>query len=174
MINKRDISRPRTANDIEMRYHLSQIDNKVDKTSGMGLSTNNFSNTYKKDVEENTKSRHTHNNLTLLNTLTESMINEWDKATHDSIYSLFSGSSTGDVVLASTDYDFFIIIYGDSSYINSKIVINTTLQFCLDLVKSSETVKEFYTFSGTTIQKKSTTTNITIFKVLAYKKGDVA
>lgn len=172
MINKRDISRPRTASDMEMRYQLGQIKqipNKVDKQSGKSLSKNDFSDSYKRDVENNTKARHVHSNVSLLDTLTEDKVSVWNTSLKSFV--LFEGTNTGSVELDNIDYDLFTIIYGDDTYIDSKVLPYTNKQFCLSLTKPSEVVKEFYTFSEKNIQKTSTTTKITIYKVIAYKKG---
>lgn len=42
------------------------LDGKVDKVSGKGLSTNDFTNTYKSNVDANTSARHTHSNKEIL------------------------------------------------------------------------------------------------------------
>ena len=71
---KQDRNGVRTPTDIERRYKLSELDkvgdtatridnletSKVDKVSGKNLSTNDFTNGYKTQVEENTQARHTH------------------------------------------------------------------------------------------------------------------
>ena len=44
------------------------LDTKVDKVAGKGLSTNDFDNDYKGQVEANTSARHTHTNKALLDT----------------------------------------------------------------------------------------------------------
>ena len=72
---KQDRNGARTPTDIERRYKLGVLDElgdteerlenlekyKVDKVSGKNLSTNDFTNGYKTQVEENTEARHTHN-----------------------------------------------------------------------------------------------------------------
>lgn len=71
---KQDRNGARTPTDIERRYKLGVLDElgnteerlenlekyKVDKVAGKNLSTNDFTNGYKTQVEENTKARHTH------------------------------------------------------------------------------------------------------------------
>lgn len=44
----------------------AELDKKVDKVSGKGLSTNDFTNTYKANVDSNTSARHTHSNKEIL------------------------------------------------------------------------------------------------------------
>ena len=77
MINlpKQDRNGARTPTDIERKYKLKNVNelsdfekaiddletNKVDKVAGKNLSSNDFTNGYKTQVEENTEARHTHN-----------------------------------------------------------------------------------------------------------------
>ena len=49
-------------------------DNKVDKISGKGLSTNDFTDAYKNAVDDNTNARHTHTNKELLDTYTQTEV----------------------------------------------------------------------------------------------------
>ena len=51
------------------------IDKKVDKVTGKGLSTNDFTNDYKLQIESNTSARHTHSNKALLDTYTQTETN---------------------------------------------------------------------------------------------------
>lgn len=48
----------------------TELDKKVDKVSGKGLSTNDFTNTYKSNVDANTSARHTHSNKETLDAIT--------------------------------------------------------------------------------------------------------
>ena len=71
---KQDRNGARTPTDIERRYPLGVLDeigdaetrlenlenNKVDKVAGKNLSSNDFTNGYKAQVDENTEARHTH------------------------------------------------------------------------------------------------------------------
>ena len=63
------------------------LEEKVDKVDGKALSTNDFTNDYKSQVENNTTARHTHNNKTLLDTYTQTETNLEDavakKHTHN-------------------------------------------------------------------------------------------
>lgn len=56
------------------------ITNKVDKVEGKGLSTNDFTNEYKSQVEANTTAKHTHSNKTALDKVTTTKVNNWDAA----------------------------------------------------------------------------------------------
>ena len=53
--------------------------NKVDKISGKGLSTNDFTDTYKENVDNNTLDRHYHLNKTLLDDITSDKLFSLDK-----------------------------------------------------------------------------------------------
>lgn len=82
---KQDKTRARTPTDIERKYKFKVLEeigdtetrledlekNKVDKVSGKNLSTNDFTNGYKTQVEDNTKARHEHSNKTILDTYTK-------------------------------------------------------------------------------------------------------
>lgn len=52
------------------------INSKVDKVNGKGLSTNDFTNTYKKNVDDNTTARHSHSNKAVLDGTTASYTTE--------------------------------------------------------------------------------------------------
>jgi len=49
----------------------SELENKVDKEEGKGLSTNDFTNKYKQDVDDNTTARHKHDNKQVLDLITQ-------------------------------------------------------------------------------------------------------
>lgn len=82
---KQDKSGVRTPTDIERKYKFKVLEevgdygeeitelkqNKVDKVAGKNLSTNDFTNGYKTQVDENTQARHTHNNQAVLDTYTK-------------------------------------------------------------------------------------------------------
>lgn len=54
------------------------VGNKVDKVSGKGLSSNDFTNEYKSNVDNNTSSRHTHSNKTVLDNIDSTDITNWN------------------------------------------------------------------------------------------------
>lgn len=101
-LKRQDRNGVRTASELQRRYKFgetektveetteavsslnAQFNNKVDKIPGKGLSTNDFSNTYKQDVEENTTARHTHTNKTVLNEITQENIDNWNSAEENS------------------------------------------------------------------------------------------
>lgn len=51
---------------------------KVDKEAGKGLSTNDFTDAYKSDVDANTQARHTHSNKSVLDGISSSDIANWN------------------------------------------------------------------------------------------------
>ena len=56
------------------------IANKVDKVSGKGLSTNDYTTAEKEQVAANTTARHTHNNKAVLDKITSEKTAEWDSS----------------------------------------------------------------------------------------------
>lgn len=68
--------------DLSDYYTKTQTDNlllnKVDKIDGKQLSTNDFTNIYKTNVDDNTNARHTHDNKTLLDDIENSDIENWN------------------------------------------------------------------------------------------------
>lgn len=54
------------------------IDSKVDKVTGKGLSTNDFTDAYKDKVDANTSARHTHSNKSVLDGITAEKVAAWD------------------------------------------------------------------------------------------------
>ena len=70
--------------DASLQQSVTNLENnKVDKVSGKGLSTNDFTNAYKDDVDANTNARHTHSNKTILDNTTASFTTT-DKSNLDS------------------------------------------------------------------------------------------
>ena len=56
------------------------VANKVDKVSGKGLSTNDYTTAEKKQVAANTTARHTHSNKVVLDKITSEKTAEWDSS----------------------------------------------------------------------------------------------
>lgn len=83
----------------------AELDKKVDKVSGKGLSTNDFTNTYKSNVDANTSARHTHSNKETLDAITAPFTTELKSkldgissgATKVSVDSALSSTSTNPV-----------------------------------------------------------------------------
>lgn len=71
--------------DTEVRNALS---GKVDKETGKGLSANDFTDTYKGNVDSNTSARHSHSNKSVLDGISSSDITTWNGKSD------FSGSYT--------------------------------------------------------------------------------
>lgn len=73
-------------NDSGFLTQHQDISGKVDKETGKGLSTNDFTNTYKNNVDSNTSARHTHSNKSVLDGISSTDITNWNNK------STFSGS----------------------------------------------------------------------------------
>lgn len=56
----------------------TEINSKVDKVTGKGLSTNDFTDAYKDKVDANTSARHTHSNKSVLDGITAEKVSAWD------------------------------------------------------------------------------------------------
>ena len=54
------------------------LDGKVDKVSGKGLSQNDFTNSYKEQVDANTTARHTHSNKSVLDGISSTDVSNWN------------------------------------------------------------------------------------------------
>ena len=70
------------------------LDNKVDKVTGKGLSTNDFTNTYKNNVDSNTSARHTHANKIVLDGIATSDITNWNGKQNETDNSLNTTNKT--------------------------------------------------------------------------------
>lgn len=70
--------------DLSSYYTKTEVDNKlnnkVDKVSGKGLSTNDYSATEKAAVAANTAARHSHSNKSVLDGITSAKVTNWDAA----------------------------------------------------------------------------------------------
>lgn len=179
MINKRDLVRSRTPSDTEMRYQLSQIPNKVDKEPNKGLSTNDFTNEYKQELDRTVQNLHHHNNLGVLNSIDRDDINEWNYA-HSIVNQLINPTELYNSVegvnsdiefdLDPMNYCYLLIVYGDETYYDNKLITPTNKQFCITL--SGENV--YYKFINQTLEKQSGSDTILIYKVLGYfEKGEM-
>lgn len=56
------------------------LQGKVDKETGKGLSTNDFTDTYKSNVDSNTSARHTHSNKSVLDGISSTDVDNWNAA----------------------------------------------------------------------------------------------
>lgn len=95
---KQDRNGARTPSDIERKYAFTKttqkaeeaeklasssivgLEGKVDKIEGMGLSENNFTDAYAQAINDNTENRHTHNNKSVLDNITNTNITNWNNA----------------------------------------------------------------------------------------------
>ena len=71
------------------------ISGKVDKVTGKGLSSNDFTNTYKDNVDSNTSARHTHTNKSVLDNFSGSYNDLSNKPSIPNNSNLVNGSATG-------------------------------------------------------------------------------
>ena len=179
MINKRDLIRSRTPTDTEIRYQLSQIPNKVDKEPNKGLSTNDFTNEYKQELDRTVQNVHHHNNMGVLNTIDNGDISDWNKAYNiadqlinpTELYNSEIGT-TEDIVfeLEPTNYYYLSIICGTETDYENKLITPTNKQFCITVGEE----KAYYKFNDKTLEKQSGSDTILIYKVLGYfEKGEM-
>lgn len=179
MISKRDLTRSRTPTDTEMKYQLSQIPNKVDKEPNKGLSTNDFTNEYKQELDRTIQNLHHHNNLGVLNVIDRDDISDWNDAYNIAnqlinpveLYNSAEGTNSNIVFdLDPTNYVYLSIICGTATDYENKLITPTNKQFCITV--SDE--KAYYKFNGQTLEKQSGSDTILIYKVLGYfEKGEM-
>lgn len=65
-------------NDSGFLTEHQDISGKVDKETGKGLSTNDFTNAYKSNIDSNTTARHTHSNKSVLDDISSNDVSNWD------------------------------------------------------------------------------------------------
>lgn len=179
MVNKRDLIRSRTPADTELRYELSQIPNKVDKEPNKGLSTNDFTNEYKEELDKSVQERHHHNNLNTLNHITSNNVDNWNAAYDTAkeliqparLYNSTEGTTVSiDFLDNPLNYSYIEIIYGNETiYDNKMLVPINDKQFRLKL----DTLEASYKFNDAGLTKVSGD-DIYVYNVLGYiKKGAI-
>lgn len=80
----------------------SELNLKVDKVEGKGLSENDYTDSEKAKVQANTQARHTHSNKGVLDGISQAKVNEWDSkvsANNPRITIKKNGSSVGSFTL---------------------------------------------------------------------------
>ena len=179
MISKRDLTRSRTPTDTEMKYQLSQIPNKVDKEPNKGLSTNDFTDEYKREFDRAVQNVHHHNNMGVLNTIDSGDLSNWNSAYNNTnelinpaeLYNSEEGSNENIILtLNPMNYQYISIIYGNETDYDNKLITPINKQFCIAL----DTEKSYYKFSETGLEKQSGSDTILIYKVLGYfEKGEM-
>ena len=184
MVNKRDLVRSRTPSDTEMRYQLSQIPNKVDKEPNKGLSTNDFTDEYRKELDKSVQDRHHHNNLATLNHITSNNVSNWNSSSELAkslaqpveLYSDNVGSN-GNVQFSDNplNYNYIILVFGTETNLENKLLIPNDKQFCIDLnTDASTSLKAFCKLSETGLERISGDNTVYIYKALGYiKKGAI-
>lgn len=58
----------------------TKLNAKVDKVAGKDLSANDYTNTEKSNVASNTAARHSHSNKTIIDKITQALLDSWDSA----------------------------------------------------------------------------------------------
>lgn len=179
MISKRDLTRSRTPTDTEMKYQLSQIPNKVDKEPNKGLSTNDFTNEYKRELDRSIQNLHHHNNLGVLNNIDRDDINDWNYAYNIAnqlinpieLYNSVEGTNSNIVFnLSPINYVYLFIICGTETDYENKLITPTNKQFCITVGNE----KSFYKFNNQILEKQSGSDSILIYKILGYfEKGEM-
>ena len=86
---------------LENRVITQNLNNKVNKETGKGLSTNDFTNEYKISLENSSSNSHTHSNKEVLDSITSEKIEIWDNAGNYASYGLSSYAETGVTILRS-------------------------------------------------------------------------
>lgn len=86
---------------LENRVITQNLNNKVNKETGKGLSTNDFTNEYKNSLENSSSNSHTHSNKEVLDSITSEKIEIWDNAGSYTSYGLSSCAETGVTILRS-------------------------------------------------------------------------
>lgn len=169
MLNKRDVSRSRTPTDTERKYQLDSIPNKVDKEKGKGLSSNDFTNNYKNQIEVNSKNRHNHNNMSILNSISQDTLDGINLIIKQpQLYVLFEGNSKKIELLDNPiNYDMMAVIYGNDTFSAVKwIFAANDMQFYISLdIDQNNAEKSLCSILGTTLISDS----LNIQKVIAFK-----
>ncbi len=88
-----------STNAIQNKVVTTALNNKVTKEAGKGLSTNDFTDQYKTNVDDNTVARHIHNNKNVLDSITTEKIEIWDSAGESETYFASSYAESGVTVL---------------------------------------------------------------------------
>lgn len=112
------------------------LGNKVDKVSGKGLSTNDFTNAYKSNVDSNTSARHTHSNKSVLDSISANNL----------VYDCGTGSTS------TTDFDNALAAFNAGKW----VIIHqyTNVYYCVGTYNSGIRFKRLT--NDTTILKVDT------------------
>lgn len=99
-----------STNPIQNKAVYEALSGKVDKVSGKGLSTNDYTTAEKEQVAANTAARHSHDNKEVLDGVTAEKIAEWDSSS-DNIVQLY-----GTWLESNNSIDFDDIPAGSTAY----------------------------------------------------------
>lgn len=89
-------------NPVQNKVITQNLNNKVNKETGKGLSTNDFTDEYKNKVDVSSKNNHTHNNKDILDTITEENIENWNNNSASNVYDLSQYKVTNLTILRSS------------------------------------------------------------------------
>ena len=113
--------------------------NKVDKVAGKGLSTNDFTDTYKNSVDTASQSSHTHTNKSVLDGISSSDISNWNGKSTFKKTVLYDNStgSIGTITLSSAitqTIEYIDIVYSDKyGLYNTRSIYNPiSKNICLE------------------------------------------
>lgn len=113
-----------SAHPVENRVITEALSNKVNVEKGKGLSTNDFTDTYIERINEATGKSHSHNNKSILDSITQSDIDNWNEGGGggNAIYQEYHSDYSGYVWFN----DGFLVQWGRTSVTPTAINTDTT------------------------------------------------
>lgn len=100
--NKEDVTKSFDEVNNSIEDMNTSLEDKVDKVTGKGLSSNDFTTTYKQAVDSNTSNRHTHSNKSVLDGIDSYDIENWDYASQTQYFDLSDYAASGLSILRSS------------------------------------------------------------------------
>lgn len=100
--NKEDVTKSFNEVNSTLNTMNTSLENKVDKETGKGLSSNDFTTSYKQAVDKNTKNNHTHSNKEILDGIDSYDIENWDYASQTQYFDLSDYAVSGLSILRSS------------------------------------------------------------------------
>lgn len=162
-----------STNSVQNRVITQALNTKVNKETDKGLSTNDFTDEYKNNIDTLITNNHTHNNKSILDTINQTLINNWngaytnshthsnksvlDSITQASINEWNSKATSNSYNLASYKVSGLTILRSSCIEKNNRVVINfvgtismaantTTTIFNLPAAIRPKTTKDFVVF----------------------------
>lgn len=106
---------------VQNKVITENLNKKVNKVTGKGLSTNDFTDEYKNMIDGTYKQGHTHANKDVLDDITSTKVNEWNNKTNLTQTTLYKSStgSIGDITFSINPaiFKYIDIEFGNSSNI---------------------------------------------------------